>query len=133
MTEHDLYFFVAIEPHGGSMPELDTIKVVNPDGEGFMIINAEDFNPKLHTKWEARRPKKESQLKTTETSEGITQSNDPVADVVLARINELEGLYKESGWRSIADLAESMGIEKPPSGWRDAIVLIAEAEKAREL
>lgn len=102
------------------MPELDTVKVVNPDGSGLMIINAQDFDPKIHTRWEARKSsKKESQPETIET---------PVSDAVLDRINELENLYKASGWRSIADLAESLGIEKPDSGWRDAIPLIADKE-----
>lgn len=108
------------------MASIPTIKIVNPDGEGYAIINESDFNPKLHTKWEQRKqskPKKESSQDGTETL-----SNDESADRVLARIQELEQVYQSSGWRAIADLAETLGIEKPDEGWRAAIPLIAQKE-----
>lgn len=125
MDAADLYFFVAIEPLGGTMPEVKTIKVINPDGEGFMIINESDFDSKIHTRYEQRKQSKkdESQSKTK-------QRTEPASDLELARIQELESIYQQDGWRAIADLAEGMGIEKPEKGWRDAISLIAEKELA---
>lgn len=121
----DLYFFVAIEPLGGTMPEIETIKVVNPDGEGFMIINKSDFDPKTHTRYEQRKQAKKAETQT-ETKKRI----EPASDSELERIQELESIYQQDGWRAIADLAEGMGIEKPEKGWRDAIPLIAEKERA---
>lgn len=109
------------------MPELKTIKIVNPDGPDFILINESDFDPKIHTRWEQRKPSKSKSDDKTETE--ISQSQDATTDSVLARINELEALYTRDGWRPIADLGESLGIEKPDGGWRDAIPLIAEREQ----
>lgn len=126
--DDDLYFFVAIEPLGGSMPEIKTIKVVNPDGPDYMIINESDFDKTVHVRWEQRK-----QTKPKSKAETVQTSNESFTviegDPILSRINELEELYKADGWRPIADLGESLKIEKPAGGWRDAIPLIAQREQ----
>jgi len=35
------------------MAEVETVKVCHPDGEGFMSINRDDFDPGVHTLWES--------------------------------------------------------------------------------
>ena len=51
-----------------------------------------------------------------------------------ARTAELEELYlsDEGGWRAIKAIADPLNIEKPETGWDDAIPLIVEAEKAAD-
>ncbi len=34
------------------MAELPTIKIKNPKGEGFILINEADFDPQTHKRWE---------------------------------------------------------------------------------
>lgn len=102
------------------MPEIPTIEVENPDGSGSMVINASDFNPKVHTKWAskpaAKRPRK---------VKGATAAD---ADPTAERIAELEALYSEAGWQAIKEIADPLGIEKPDEGWKAAIPLIVERE-----
>jgi len=35
------------------MAEVETVRVCHPDGEGFMIINRDDFDPGVHTLYES--------------------------------------------------------------------------------
>lgn len=40
----------------------ETIKIVN--GDGFMVINKADFDPKIHTEYGAKKPEKKPAKKT---------------------------------------------------------------------
>lgn len=47
----------------------------------------------------------------------------------VTRQNELQAIAaKDQGWREIKDIAESLGIVKPSTGWDDAISLILDKE-----
>ena len=35
---------------------LPTVDIVHPDGVGRLTINASDFDPALHVKWDDRKP-----------------------------------------------------------------------------
>lgn len=45
------------------MAQLQTVKIKNPKGEGFVLINEGDFDPQMHKRWEEVEPKGEGQKK----------------------------------------------------------------------
>jgi len=107
---------------------LKTIKVNHlENADDFMIINASDFDSRIHTRYSS---KKKSQPKTEETQAQTKPVQPTVSERRAQREQELYAGYDDSSlsWRDIAALAEPHAIEKPESGWRDAIPLIAAAE-----
>lgn len=94
------------------MTTLPTVVIEHPDGDGPMVINAADFNPRIHQRWSE--------------AEAVAQAG---GDPVQVRIAELERIYSDEGWGAIADLAGAVAVAKPAKGgWRSAIPLIAAAE-----
>lgn len=57
------------------------------------------------------------------------------AELIRNRVGELEKLYDQAGangWRKLAEIAQPLGIEAEPTGWRDTIPKIAKAEVERQ-
>lgn len=50
-------------------------------------------------------------------------------ETAFGRLSELEQLYESQGYKAIADIALGYGIQKPTTGWKEAIPLIVEYEK----
>ena len=101
---------------------LDTIKIHHPDdATDYMIINAVDFDPKVHRRYSSSRGT---------TTQPTSNPEISTAELKASRTQELEAIYDDpdQGWRAIAALAAPLGVEKPASGWRDAIPLIVDAE-----
>jgi hypothetical protein len=104
---------------------IPTLKIQSDTPEGYTIINEEDFDANQHQRYEERHPANTSQPATTATDDSTSEQNSPP----LSRQAELEALYETEGYRAIQAIAESLGLEKPKAGWRDAIPLIVEQEQ----
>lgn len=88
--------------------EVPTIRIEDGKG-GYIIINEADFDPGQHRRYEGEE----------EIDKALDESQD--WQTLLGR------LYDDRGYHPIRLLAEKLGIEKPETGWREAIPAIAAA------
>ncbi|MGB3495300.1 MAG: hypothetical protein WBA57_21395 [Elainellaceae cyanobacterium] len=114
------------------MATLDTLKVHHLEHSGeFMIINASDFDSRIHQHYSSPKKKKSKSAEPPAEPPVDLPAGSSQSEQRIQREHELIELFDAnptSAWREIAALAEPHGVEKPESGWRDAIPLIAAAE-----
>jgi hypothetical protein len=117
------------------MAEVDTVQIDDGQG-GYIVINAEDFDPSQHKRFNPRKSASPSPAPAPTPSPAPSPSLSPdEAESSLSpdqevRVQQLEAIYESEGYRGIQAIATPLGIEKPAGGWRDAISLIVEAEGA---
>lgn len=100
------------------------------DGETRMIHSV-DYGAWAAHGWSTNPPVegKPQQENLTEKSP-LPDSLTPAQDTAyVQRQQALQALFDEpNGWRSIERIAKPLSINKPATGWEDAIPLILEAE-----
>ncbi|NJN89518.1 MAG: hypothetical protein HC878_03500 [Leptolyngbyaceae cyanobacterium SL_5_14] len=112
------------------MAEVDTVQIEDGQG-GYIVINAEDFNPAEHKRFNPRKSASPSPSPSPAPSPAPTPAvESPLSGEQEVRVQQLEAIYESEGYRGIQAIATPLGIEKPAGGWRDAIPLIVEAESA---
>ena len=110
------------------MAEVPTIQIEDGQG-GYLLINQEDFNPAEHKRFNPRKSASPSPSPAP-TPAPAPAPESPLSPEAEVRTQQLEAIYESEGYRGLQAIATPLGIEKPAGGWRDAILLIVEAEGA---